>query len=103
MHKVWFRFLIILYVCAVVFFAWLVWYKVSNFLWGQCYGDLYLFVENNETFQQMFRQCGIDRAAGLKPAIFGTLITLLVTHYVIQFIFFKIVVDFITLGHTSKD
>lgn len=102
MGKGWFRLLVVFYILATPCFMWIVWHVLSDEFWGWCYDSLYLYVRNDAEFGEHFQQCLAIRNAEFKSVLSITLITSLVAHYVVQLIFFKLIVDFISLGRMQK-
>ncbi len=100
-RMIWFRFTIVLYVIMIAVLLAIIWIKLSHFLWGWCYDTLGLFSGMND-FDKQFYQCLGIRNTEFKIALFGTLLLTVLTHYLIQFTFFKIVIDFIVLGRSFK-
>lgn len=92
----WFRTVIVLYVIAlvispVVFF---IYFMDSQTDW--CYGGLYLY--RGEELNQQIRACGEISREARGYAIPFALISPPSLHYLVQLIFFKVIVGYIILG-----
>ncbi len=62
-----------------------------------CYDSLYLFSGNNKSYDYVLQNCSDLSRHTLFPSLALATIGFLIVHYIIQFIFFKIIVDYIIL------
>lgn len=99
MKKWWFRLFIVFYVIGVVFLLVSIWLKLATSSWGWCYDSLPYLVGNNAKFTEQFNQCREFWKESFVWVLFITFISTAVIHYIIQFVFFKIIVNFIVLGN----
>lgn len=94
----WFRLLIVLYSIGVVILLVSIWSKLSFSSWGWCYDSLYLYIGNNAEFSQHFNQCKEIWKESFAWVVLGGLVSTAIIHYIVQFVFFKIIINFIVLG-----
>ncbi len=97
LEKWWFRLIIVIYIIAFIiapfmFFAFYM-YSAS----GSCYDSLYLYY-GDTTFNVRLAECSRMAREAWTPGIGFAVIGTLILHYLIQIIFFKIVINFIVLG-----
>lgn len=102
-EKWWFRLVIVLYTIGAVILLGSIWPSLSSSSWGWCYDSLYLYVGNDAEFTQHFNQCKEIWKESFAMVILATLVSTAVIHYLIQFIFFKIVINFIVLGGKNEE
>jgi hypothetical protein len=98
-QKWWFRLIIILYVIAFIILPLALWNSYYESAAGWCFDSLYLFsLEDYGWYQSRIEECmqfaRDARLPGSLTSIFGAL----TIHYIIQLIFFKIVINYIVLG-----
>ncbi len=95
-EKWWFRSIIVIYIIVFVIAPFVIWLWHVNYASSWCYDALNLFYDY--TFSDRLAECSkIARDAsitGIPVAILGWL----TIHYLIQVIFFKIIVNYIVLG-----
>jgi len=87
--KWWFRLIIVLYTIGIITFLYLFWSKFSYSYWGWCF-DLNTTNAN---------QCVELSKQGVIPVFFYSLFLTLISHYIIQLIFFKIIINFVVLDN----
>ncbi len=97
----WFRLVVVAYAISFVTVPFLIFSNNMHSSTDWCYNSL-PFIHNSQDFNEELAKCsGYARDARVESvilAIGGTL----VIHYLIQFIFFKIVMDYIVLGGKRK-
>lgn len=96
--KWWFRLLIVLYPIALVI---LIICLFSGFMdsYLKCYDTVIkIFTWSSSQYNQEFTLCREGIMNALPQAIGYAFIGTLMTHYVIQILFFKIVIDFVMMG-----
>ncbi len=97
-EKSWFRLIIVFYAIGAFVVLGSIWSSFSNAEWGWCYDSLYLYVGNDAEFTQHFNQCKEIWKESFALVVLATLVSTAVIHYLVQFVFFKIVINFIVLG-----
>ena len=102
-EKWWFRLAIVFYAIVAVVLLGIIWSSFSSANWGWCYDSLSLYVGNNAEFSEHFNQCKEIWEESFALVILATLTSTTVIHYLIQFIFFKIVINFIVLGDNKEN
>ena len=63
-----------------------------------CYDTLYLYYSNDSLYEKELAACGELLREGYIPSITYGIGVTIVLHYIFQFVFFKIIIDFIYLG-----
>lgn len=101
-EKWWFRLIIVFYSVGIAILLFSIWSIFSSSSWGWCYDNLYLYVGNYAEFSQHFNQCGEILKESFAWVVLGGFVSVAIIHYIIQFIFFKIIINFIVLGGKSK-
>lgn len=101
-EKWWFRLAIVFYAIGAVILLGSIWSSFSSAEWGWCYDSLYLYVGNDGEFTEHFNQCKEIWKESFTLVVLATLVSTIVIHYIIQFVFFKIIINFITLGGRTK-
>lgn len=102
LEKWWFRLFLVLYLIALILVPFYLFSEhMDSYL--KCYDVVIkIFTWGSDQYNQQFALCkeevmnAIPLATGY--ALFGTL----VVHYIVQFLFFKIIIDFIMLGNHKK-
>ncbi len=103
-EKWWFRLLIVFYSIGATILLISIWSNFSSSSWGWCYDSLYLYVGNDAEFSQRFNQCREIWKESFAWVALGGFISTAIVHYIIQFVFFKIIINFIVLGgKTNKE
>lgn len=97
--KWWFRTIIVIYTIALVITPFAIWLWYIDYSSGWCYDSIALSTSfGNHVSDYKILECSqIAREAwtdGIPIAIFGWLLL----HYLIQVIFFKIIINYIVLG-----
>ncbi|MFA5188199.1 MAG: hypothetical protein WC460_02460 [Patescibacteria group bacterium] len=97
-EKWWFRAIIVIYVIGFIITPFAIWFWHVKESSGWCYNSLYIYYDDKPAFDAQLADCTrFAREAwinGIPIAILGWLII----HYLIQIIFFKIIVNYIVLG-----
>lgn len=88
-EKWWFRLIIVLYVIGVIVVLSLTLENLQYSAWGWCYAINVSPLD----------ECGNLISEYRIQVILGTLLLTAFYHYVVQFIFFKIIVNYIVLGN----
>lgn len=99
----WFRLLIVFYVVGFFVVLGSILSIFSGAEWGWCYDSLYLYVGNDAEFTQHFNQCKEIWKESFALVILATIVSTFAIHYFIQFIFFKVIINFIVLGGQKRD
>ena len=97
----WFILLIVLYIIGLIIFLYHIWGNLIQTQYGWCFDNLYLYANNgfnSPEWLQQVSQCNKIRQESLTLVILGPIIITFVVHYIIQFIFFKIIINYILLG-----
>lgn len=98
LEKWWFRLLIVLYVITFLILPFYLGLKFLTDNTDWCYDTLYLYDISSIQWEQQFGRCQqIARDAWL-PAIAYGLVVPTAFHYIIQVVFYKIIIGFIVLG-----
>lgn len=97
-EKWWFRLIIVFYAIGAVVLLGSIWSNFSGSSWGWCYDSLYLYVGNDAEFSQHFSQCKEIWKESFAWVVLASLVSTAVIHYLVQFVFFKIIINFIVLG-----
>lgn len=97
-EKWWFRLLIVLYSIGATILLFSIWSNFSSSSWGWCYDSLYLYVGNDAESSQHFNQCREIWKESFAWVTLGGLASVAIIHYIAQFIFFKVIINFIILG-----
>lgn len=98
MQKWWFRMLIAIYIIGMIVLLIFSWIYTSDYFWGWCYDGLFIYTNNND-FNKHFLECHAIGKENFLYAIFSTFSIVILIHYIIQLMVFKIIIDFIALGH----
>lgn len=101
-EKWWFRLLIVFYAIGAIILLGSVWSEFATSQWGWCYDSLYLYLGNDAEFTQHFNQCKEIWKESFAWVALGAFASIAVIHYVTQFIFFTVIIDFIVLGGKPK-
>lgn len=97
-EKWWFRGVIVIYVIAFIVTPIAIWLWYINWSAGWCYDNLELYSYDQTEFDSQLNYCSeLGREAWLNGIPAATL-GLLAIHYLIQVIFFKIIIDYVVLG-----
>ena len=99
MEKWWFRLFIVFYAIGTVILLGSIWLKLAASSWGWCYDSIYLYPGNGTEFTERFNNCRELWKESFALNLLITFISTTVIHYIIQFIFFKIIINFIVLGN----
>ncbi len=95
LSKWWFRLLIVLYIIVII----VGWGVISNSYayssWGWCY-DLAIYSNN---MSERFEQCGMFLDDSRWQVLGSSILSIIVIHYLIQLVFFKLIINFIVLGN----
>lgn len=101
--KWWFRLLIVLYIIGIIIILGAISSKLAYSSWGWCYNSSYLYIDNNAEYVQHLDRCAQFLSQERLNVILVTILLTAIIHYIIQFIFFKIVINFIVLGSLQKE
>ena len=103
-EKWWFRLITVLYIIGVVILLFRLWDSFSYSSWGWCYDSSSVYFESgdSEALQKHFDLCGKLLTDNRLYVIGGGILATLVIHYLVQLIFFKIIINFIVLGGKHK-
>ena len=106
MNNLWFRLTIVIYIVMILVLIGLIWFNLSNIFWGKCFKDLsnlptHLLIDE-ATFGKFYNICEEQRTKYSTSILLGTLVFATITHYIIQFIFLNIFINFIILGHSQE-
>ena len=98
-EKWWFRLLTVLYLIGVVVFLFEIWDSLFYSAWGWCYDLASSYMGDAGGFRKHLDGCGeilesTNRASVLAEGLAVTIFL----HYLIQFIFYKVIINFIVLG-----
>lgn len=100
-EKWWFRTIIVIYIFFFLISPFLIWSWHVNLSAGWCYDSLPLYYDYT-SFNERLSECSeLGRNAwvtGVPIAILGWLII----HYLIQIIFFKVIIDYIVLNNKRR-
>ncbi len=96
-EKWWFRSIIVIYVIAFVTTPFALWLWHVNQASGWCYDSLSLFLLD-DTYSERLEECSKLARDAWTTGIQLAIIDWLTIHYLIQIIFFKIIVNYIVLG-----
>lgn len=105
-EKWWFRLLTVTYLIGVVVLLYKLLEAGSQQEWGWCYDSAHLYIDNAGGFAKRLDECGKMLNEARKIVWAWSFVATLVVHYLVQFIFYKIVINFIVLGGkkaTSKN
>ena len=98
LRKWWFRTIIVVYIIIFLIMPFIIFAMHVDSSSGWCYDSLSSYYEDKKEFNDHLKVCGEllseSRIPGVGLGIIGTF----VPHYLIQIIFFKIIIDFIFLG-----
>ena len=101
-NKWWFRLVVAIYAVSFVIAPFLIFSDHMHSSLDWCYAPLSFSHYDSQSFNETFTECSKyikdARIESIILAIGGTLII----HYLIQLIFFKIVMDYIVLGGKAK-
>lgn len=99
MKKWWFRLLIVFYAIGIVVLLHSIWSYFEATTWGWCYDELHLYGINNAEWTWHLNLCNKIREENFAWVLPGAFISTAVIHYIIQFVFFKIIINFVVLGN----
>ena len=103
----WFRLLIVLYIIFIIACIILIFVYSAQKAWMWCYDSIHPYASyaiNDKNYTEDAVNNCIDIANGAKVEVYsGTLLSVLFIHYLIQFTFFKVIIDFIYLGPKKED
>ena len=102
-EKWWFRLIIVFYAIGVVVLLGSIWSSFSGSSWGWCYDSLYFYVGNDTEFSQHFNQCKEIWKESFAWVVLASLVSTAAIHYLVQFVFFKIIINFIVLGDKKEN
>ena len=96
LKKWWFRLFIVIYLIGLV----VSWGAISNNFAYSSWGWCYAITDYSDTakFEQHLSKCGDMFEEYRLSSIFSSILAIMIIHYLIQFIFFKIIINFIALG-----
>lgn len=110
LKKVWFRTLMVIYLCAMVLVVPVSWVAGVNGVFGRCEVEARNYFGNGEipnpaisldnfnSYHDYLEGCNQATRSLWSTICLEVTIISIALHYFIQFVFFKIVVDFIVLG-----
>ena len=102
-EKWWFRLLTVLYVIGIVILLFRIWDSLSYSAWGWCYDTSYVYFDEPSMFKQHLDECGQFLRSSRLEVIGGGIAITIFIHYLIQFIFYKVIINFIVLGTKNNN
>lgn len=93
-EKIFFRLLIVLYPIGLLIYTYQNWLQQSYMSWGYCYK----FIIDKPNYPFLLDKCSELRQTHYSSTLLLTLIATIFVHYIIQFVFFKIIINFVVLG-----
>lgn len=101
--KWWFRLLIVVYIILFVVAPFLFFSNYMENAAGWCYSGLPYLHLGNDAFNTELAKCSQFAKEAWTPAIITAILGTIVIHYLIQFIFFKIIINFVVMGGKKTD
>jgi|GEM_PF-2142771 len=94
-----FRLLIMVYIILfIVFFIYLLNYE-KGFYWGWCYHDINPYLHDEKNYlENAFNYCDMIKKESVVEMWVHVIFFVLITHYLIQFFFFKVIINYVVLG-----
>lgn len=96
--KWWFRAITVIYIIAYILTPFILFSLYVRSQSGWCYDSAPLYYNNSEKLSDHLNVCGRLLTEARVPGLFIAVIGTFLLHYLIQVIFFKIVVNYIVLG-----
>lgn len=97
-QKWWFRLLTVAYIIGIIIGFGIISSKINYSYWGWCY-DLAVINYSGQNLTERLDECGKFLEQYRWESLSSSILFTLILHYAIQFIFFKIIINFIALGN----
>src|SRR3989344_7259736 len=102
MAKPWFRGIFVIYMIGIVVIPTVIFFIQVDEYSDWCWNSLHLYYDTPDLYKEELENCAEIHREGLHTNLIVVPILTVITHYLIQLVFFKIIIDFITRGWENE-